>query len=105
MGASHVAFVASITVAVGVAAAAAQSMDSGLVAPGATLQKVADGFAFTEGPTPDTEGNIFFSDIPNNRIHKWSVAGELSTVREDSGGTNGSLFDAAGNLVSCEGTA
>ena len=52
-----------------------QSMNSGLVAEGATLRKLAGGFAFTEGPTPDAEGNIYFSDIPNNRIHKWSVDG------------------------------
>ncbi len=50
-----------------------------VVAQGAKVEKLAGGFAFTEGPAADAEGNIFFTDIPNNRIHKWSLAGKLST--------------------------
>ncbi|MHC4762293.1 MAG: hypothetical protein ACYS71_02780 [Planctomycetota bacterium] len=50
-----------------------------LVAEGAKVVKLAGGFSFTEGPAADTEGNIFFTDIPNNRIHKWSTSGVLST--------------------------
>ena len=61
--------------------------------------KLAGGFKFTEGPAADAEGNIFFTDIPNNRIHKWSLDGELSTFRENSGGSNGLFFDKKGNLV------
>jgi sugar lactone lactonase YvrE len=74
-----------------------------LVAEGAKVEKLAGGFKFTEGPAADAEGNIFFSDIPNNRIHKWSVDGKLSTFREDSGGANGLFFDKDGNLLVCEG--
>ena len=74
-----------------------------IVAPDAKVQKFAGGFKFTEGPAVDAEGNIFFSDIPNNRIHKWSPAGGLSTFREDSGGANGLFFDKTGNLIACEG--
>jgi gluconolactonase len=74
-----------------------------LVAPGAKVERLADGFAFTEGPARDAEGNIFFSDIPNARIHKWSLNGKLSIFRENSGGANGLYFDRAGNLVACEG--
>ncbi len=40
-----------------------------VVAPGANVEKLAGGFRFTEGPAADAKGNIFFSDIPNNRIH------------------------------------
>jgi gluconolactonase len=74
-----------------------------LVAPGAKVERLASGFLFTEGPARDAEGNVFFSDIPNARIHKWSPDGKLTTFRENSGGANGLYFDRDGNLLACEG--
>lgn len=74
-----------------------------VVAPGAKVEKLAGGFRFTEGPAADAKGNIFFSDIPNNRIHIWSLDSKLSTFRENSGGANGLFFDKDGNLIACEG--
>ncbi|MGA2029530.1 MAG: SMP-30/gluconolactonase/LRE family protein, partial [Verrucomicrobiota bacterium] len=71
------------------------------VAPGAKLQKLSGGFAFTEGPTCDADGNLFFTDQPNNRIMEWSVDGKLSTFLEPSGRANGMMFDAKGNLIAC----
>jgi gluconolactonase len=66
-------------------------------------QKLADGFKFTEGPACDKEGNVYFTDIPNSRIHKWSVDGKLSTFLENSGQANGLFFDNDGNLIACAG--
>ncbi len=74
-----------------------------VVAPGAKVQKLAGDFKFTEGPAVDISGNIFFSDIPSNRIHKYSLDGKLSVFRENSGGANGLYFDSGGNLLACEG--
>jgi gluconolactonase len=74
-----------------------------VVADGAKVEKLAGGFAFTEGPTADAQGNVYFSDIPNNRILIWSLDGKLSTFRENSGGANGLYFDKDGNLLACEG--
>jgi gluconolactonase len=74
-----------------------------VVADGAKVEKLAGGFKFTEGPAADAQGNVYFSDIPNNRIHKWSLDGKLSTFRENSGGANGLYFDKDGNLLACEG--
>ena len=74
-----------------------------VVAEGAKVEKLAGGFNFTEGPAADARGNIFFTDIPNNRIHKWSLDGKLSTFRENSGGSNGLYFDEEGHLLTCEG--
>ncbi len=79
-----------------------------VVAPEAKVEKLAGGFNFTEGPAADAQGNIFFTDIANNRIHKWSLdgpgpKGKLSTFRENSGGANGLFFDKSGNLLVCEG--
>lgn len=69
----------------------------------AAVEKLAGGFGFTEGPAADAEGNIYFTDIPNNRIHKWSVDGKLSTFLENSGGANGLFSDKGGNLIACQG--
>ena len=71
------------------------------VAPGAKLEKLAGDFKFTEGPTCDKDGNVFFTDQPNNRIMKWSVDGKLSTFLEPAGRANGMFFDHHGNLIAC----
>lgn len=80
--------------------AAAQAPQS-VVAPGATLQKLAGGFSFTEGPTSDKDGNVYFTDQPNDRILKWSVDGTLTTFMQPAGRANGMYFDAKGRLLVC----
>ena len=72
-----------------------------VIAPGATLEKLAGGFGFTEGPTCDTNGNVFFTDQPNNRILEWGVDGKLSTFLQPAGRANGMYFDGNGNLIGC----
>ncbi|MDD5065116.1 MAG: SMP-30/gluconolactonase/LRE family protein [Phycisphaerae bacterium] len=74
-----------------------------VAAEGAKVEKLAGGFKFTEGPAADKEGNIFFTDIHNNRIHKWTLDGKLITFDKDSGGANGLFFDKKGDLLVCEG--
>jgi len=75
--------------------------EKGVVAPGAKLEKLSGGFEFTEGPTCDAEGNVFFTDQPNNRILKWSIEGKLTTFMQPAGRANGMMFDAKGNLIVC----
>jgi gluconolactonase len=76
---------------------------SGIIAPGATIKKVQSGFTFTEGPAADTEGNIYFTDIPNEKIFKWSHKdGSITLYREGTGQANGLMFDGKGRLVVCE---
>jgi len=72
-----------------------------VVAPGARLEQLAGTFKFTEGPTCDRAGNVFFVDQPNNRIMEWSSDGKLSTFLQPSGYANGMDFDAQGNLIAC----
>lgn len=72
-----------------------------LIAPGAKLEKLAGGFAFTEGPAADAQGNVFFTDQPNDRILKRSVDGKLSTFMQPCGRSNGLCFDRQGNLWAC----
>jgi len=73
----------------------------GVVAPGAKLEKLAGDFAFTEGPTRDHAGNVFFVDQPNNRIMEWTADGKLSTFMQPSAYANGMCFDTKGNLIAC----
>jgi gluconolactonase len=72
-----------------------------LIAPGAKLEKLSNDFLFTEGPTCDAQGNLFFTDQNTNRIMEWSVDGKLSTFMQPSGRANGMCFDGKGNLIAC----
>lgn len=78
---------------------------SSLVAQDTKISLVADGFKWTEGPSWDPRReHLYFSDIPNNRIHSWSHANGLRTFKEPAGrvsepadpysasGTNGLLY-------------
>jgi gluconolactonase len=65
--------------------------------------EVATSVAFTEGPTVDREGNVYFSEMVSLRIMKLSAGGVLSTFRERSNNANGLLIDPQGRLVACEG--
>ena len=51
--------------------ALAKTKERTLIAKGAKPEKLAGDFSFTEGPACDSEGNVFFTDQPNNRIMKW----------------------------------
>jgi len=77
------------------------SQESTIIVPGAKLEKLADGFTFTEGPSVDAEGNVYFTDQPNDKILKWSVDGKLSTFLQPAGRSNGLCFDDQGRLWAC----
>jgi gluconolactonase len=72
-----------------------------IIAPGAALQKIATGFAFTEGPAADSKGNVYFTDQPHDRIMVWTVENELKTFMMRSGRANGLCFDKNDNLWAC----
>jgi gluconolactonase len=78
----------------------------------AVLEKLADGYAWTEGPVwvPKDGGFLLFSDIPNNRVVKWQEGKGPSDYLKPAGytgtrtdlvepGSNGLLLDPEGNLV------
>jgi gluconolactonase len=80
-----------------------QIMDKkSIIADGAELKLLGDGFSFTEGPAPDKNGDVFFTDQPNNTIVKWEHStGELSVFMDNAGRSNGMYFDREGNLITC----
>lgn len=74
-----------------------------IVPPNAKLEIVYNDGEFTEGPTPNGQREIVFSDI-GNRILKYSPqTGQTSVFREPSGRTNGLMFDPNGRLIACHG--
>lgn len=79
---------------------AQQTLDS-IVGTDATLKKISDQFSFTEGPAVNKQGDIFFTDQPNDKIWKYSADGELSLFMDKTGRSNGLYFDKKGNIISC----
>jgi len=74
-----------------------------VIAPGAEIEVVADGFVFTEGPIwHPLEGWLVFSDIVSSIQYRWSEAKGLSVFRRPSNMANGNFFDCDGRIVSCE---
>lgn len=69
-----------------------------------TIQKpklISRQFAFTEGASTDKQGNVFFTDQPNNKIWEYSISSKLSLFLNTAGRSNGMYFDNKGNLVTC----
>lgn len=71
------------------------------IGPTGEVKRLHTGLQFTEGPAFSGE-NLYFSDIPANRIYKVDAEGDLTTFLEPSNHTNGLMFNAAGKLVACE---
>ena len=68
----------------------------------APVKRIATGFDWTEGPVWfGDSGCLLFSDIPNNRILRWTPEG-LTTYRAPSNYANGHSRDRLGRLISCE---
>ena len=67
--------------------------------------EVATATAFNEGPTVDKEGNVYFTELVNERIMKLSKDGVLTVFRENSNSANGLLLDPQGRLIAAEGAA
>jgi len=73
-----------------------------LTEPIENLKTVKTGFSFTEGPAVDKDGNVFFTDQPNDKIFKWNATtDEITTFLTGTGRANGMAFDKDGNLIAC----
>lgn len=76
-----------------------KAQESSIIADGAKLTLISDQFSFTEGPAADKDGNVFFTDQPNNKIWEYRTDGKLSLFMDHSGRSNGMYFDRRGNLI------
>lgn len=66
-----------------------------------SLKLISSQFKFTEGASVDKQGNVFFTDQPNDKIWKYDINGKLSLYMDKSGRANGTYFDKKGNLILC----
>jgi len=109
----HVAFLSALVVAIGTGASPAaepaarvEIVDDAFKAvadSGAEVRQIATDLKFTEGPTWYAAGKcLLFSDIPADRIYKWTEQGGLAVWREPSHQSNGNTTDNQGRLVTCE---
>jgi gluconolactonase len=69
---------------------------------GEPWQLVSEGHRFTEGPATNSKGEVFFTDIPNNRIHKIGLDRKVTVFKDDTGGANGLMFGPDGRLYACQ---
>ena len=86
----------------------------GIVASDASLERLAGGFVFTEGPVWSADGALLFSSPNTNVIYRWHPSGRVSIFRSKSGytgtdigrftqpGSNGLTFDSDGRLTICQ---
>ncbi|MGH7945063.1 MAG: SMP-30/gluconolactonase/LRE family protein [Opitutaceae bacterium] len=75
-----------------------------LIAPGATVEKIAGGFVFTEGPVWHPSDHLFFSDmrVLGGKTYTWNPQDGATVYREPTNRSNGLAFDPQGRLVFCE---
>lgn len=68
------------------------------------LERLWTGGRWTEGPVWfGDHGCLIWSDIPNDRMLRWSEAtGEVSVFRQPSNNANGNTRDGQGRLITCE---
>lgn len=82
--------------------AQAQDMPlSQVLIDGEDWELVAEGYKFTEGPAVDEQGQVYFTDIPNQKIYRIDVEGKVHVFVENSGRTNGLMFGPHGKLYGC----
>ncbi|HEA20628.1 MAG TPA: SMP-30/gluconolactonase/LRE family protein [Pricia antarctica] len=80
---------------------AQQTQQQSIIADGSELTLVADEYEFTEGPAMDSNGDVYFTDQPNDRIVKWTAAdNSVADYMKPAGRSNGLYVDNDGNLLS-----
>ena len=73
-----------------------------ILIPGEDWEQVGDKYGFTEGPAADAHGNVYFTDIPNNKIYRIDADAKVSVFAENTGGANGLMFGPDGKLYACQ---
>jgi sugar lactone lactonase YvrE/enterochelin esterase-like enzyme len=70
--------------------------------PASNWELVSSGHSLNEGPAVNRAGEVYFTDIRNNRIHRITLDGKVSVFKEDSGSANGMMFAPDGRLYVCQ---
>jgi gluconolactonase len=82
-----------------------------VLGPKPVLEIIAEGFEWSEGPLwVEEQQMLLFSDVPENKVYKWTEASGAEVYLDPSGytgtesreGSNGLLLDRRGRLVLCQ---
>ncbi len=73
-----------------------------VVDPGLSIERVASGCGFVEGPVWIGDGSLLFSDLAQNVRRRWSEAGGVEVVRRPNHVGNGMALERDGSLLVCE---
>jgi gluconolactonase len=68
-----------------------------------TVERLATGFGFTEGPLWHPDGFLYFDDLRRSQLLRWEPRKGTEVVRENTGEGTGLTFDRQGRLIMCEG--
>lgn len=99
--AAHVLLIAALLIATGLHAGCA-SEDSASESPvpaDASVELIAEGLQFTEGPYWRDASDLVFSDIPANKVYRWAPGEDTTVFLEPSGHSNGITADQQGRLL------
>jgi sugar lactone lactonase YvrE/enterochelin esterase-like enzyme len=86
-------------------AGAGSSQLKEILVPGEEWKLVAEGYKFTEGPTVNEKGEVFYNDVPNSKTYKVGLDGKVSVFLEDSKKGDGQAFGPDGRLYAVAGGA
>lgn len=86
-----------------------------IIEAGATLEVLSNGYEWSEGPVwVESENMLLFSDVPTNKVYKWTASDSVELYLQPSGytgeeasasneqGSNGLALNSAGQLVICQ---
>lgn len=76
-----------------------------LLVDGQGWELVGEGYQFTEAPAADPEGNVYFADVPGDKIYRVGSDGKPALFVESSGHTSGLMFGPDGRLYGCQNGA
>lgn len=76
-----------------------------ILIPGEDWQLLGEGYRFTEGPAVNADGEVYFTDVPNSRIYRIGLDGQVSLFAENTQRANGLMFAADGKLYACQNGA
>ena len=74
-----------------------------VVDPNEPWQLVGEGYKFTEGPAADANGNVYFTDVGDNKIYRVNADGKVGLFADNTDGANGLMFGKDGRLYAAQG--
>jgi sugar lactone lactonase YvrE/enterochelin esterase-like enzyme len=76
-----------------------------ILLPGEDWKLVADDYKFTEGPAVNSQGEVFFNDVPNSKTYKIGLDSNVNVFLADTQKGDGQAFGPDGRLYSVAGGA